>query len=600
MTYILYFIKKQLSFVGNIIYLNLIGMVLISLLEGIGILLLVPLISLTGLISFNEIGLPINVNWLNEYLIDLPLGVSLSIVLSIFVTIMVSQGFFQKMQTILNGKIQQAYLKELREKTYIDFLQSNWSFFLRTRKTDIITVMTTEILKVSNGISLSLNFVASLIFTIIQVFFAFCLSPYMTISVLIFGFGMIFVSKKFIMKSSNIGEETVNLSKIYLAGITDHFNGIKDIKSNSIEYSYINWLKEFGVRFEDNVINLIRLRSTSQFLFKSVSAILIAGMIYVSILMFKAQPAQVLLVIAIFMRIWPRISIIQGHLEQFGEIIPSFKNVLNLQQLSKEAKEFNKAAYENSKPLVIKSSIECRDISFKYNKSEKDNILNRINMVIPSHGMTAIVGPSGAGKSTLVDLIMGLNKPDIGKVLVDNQVLTDDKMLSLRKSIGYVPQDPFLFNTSIKENLLMTKPDASDKDIWEALTFASAAEFVKNLPQGLETIIGDRGIRLSGGERQRIVLARAILRKPAILVLDEATSALDSENERKIQAAIERLKGKMTIIVIAHRLSTIKNADQVVVLDQGEIIQIGEFNQLSIDRKGMFSQLLGKQLEATV
>ncbi|MFC0478400.1 ABC transporter ATP-binding protein [Robertmurraya beringensis] len=600
MTYILHFIKNLLSFVGNIIYLNLIGMVLISFLEGIGILLLVPLISLTGLISFNDMGLPINLKWLNEFLINLPLEISLIVVLSIFVTIMVSQGFFQRQQSILNGQIQQSYLKNLRERTYIDFLQSNWSFFLKTRKTDIVTVMTTEILKVSNGISLTLNFVASIIFTIIQVFFAFWLSPYMTICILIFGFGMIFVSKKFIRNSSNIGEETVYLSKTYLAGITDHFNGIKDIKSNSIEYSYINWLEKFGVRFENNVNNLIKLRSSSQLLFKSVSAFLIAGMIYVSILMFKAQPAQVLLVIAIFMRIWPRITSIQSHLEQFGEIIPSFKNLYHLQQISQDAKEFNKSTYENSRPLVIKSGIECRDISFKYNKDEEEYILNGINMFIPSHGMTAIVGPSGAGKSTLVDLIMGLNKPDEGKVLVDNQVLTEDKILSLRKSIGYVPQDPFLFNTSIKENLLMIEPDASDKDIWEALSFASADEFVRNLPHGLDTIIGDRGIRLSGGERQRIVLARAILRKPSILVLDEATSALDSENERKIQAAIEKLKGKMTIIVIAHRLSTIKNANQVIVLDQGRIIQTGEFNQLTLDRKGMFSQLLGKQLEASI
>ena len=130
------------------------------------------------------------------------------------------------------------------------------------------------------------------------------------------------------------------------------------------------------------------------------------------------------------------------------------------------------------------------------------------------------------------------------------------------------------------------------------LEFSAAADFVKKLPNGLDTIIGDRGIKLSGGERQRLVLARAILRKPAILVLDEATSALDTENESKIQAALEKLKGKMTIIVIAHRLSTIKNADQVIVLDHGEIIQIGEFNQLANDKKGVFSHLLQKQVNA--
>ena len=144
----------------------------------------------------------------------------------------------------------------------------------------------------------------------------------------------------------------------------------------------------------------------------------------------------------------------------------------------------------------------------------------------------------------------------------------------------------------------MIEPNATEEQIWEALEFSAAEDFVKRLPNGLDTVIGDRGIKLSGGERQRLVLARAILRKPAILVLDEATSALDTENESKIQAALDRLKGKMTIIVIAHRLSTIKNADQVIVLEQGEIIQTGEFNQLANDKKGVFSHLLQKQLNA--
>ncbi|MBL1703891.1 ATP-binding cassette domain-containing protein, partial [Klebsiella pneumoniae] len=170
-------------------------------------------------------------------------------------------------------------------------------------------------------------------------------------------------------------------------------------------------------------------------------------------------------------------------------------------------------------------------------------------------------------------------------------------LLALRKSISYVQQDPFLFNASIRENLLMIEPNASEEQIWDALDFAAAAEFVRTLPNGLDTFIGDRGVRLSGGERQRLVLARAILRKPSILVLDEATSALDTENEALIQSALEKLKGQMTIIVIAHRLSTIRNADQVIVLDKGEVVQQGEFNQLARERKGVFRNLLGKQVE---
>lgn len=176
--------------------------------------------------------------------------------------------------------------------------------------------------------------------------------------------------------------------------------------------------------------------------------------------------------------------------------------------------------------------------------------------------MTAIVGKSGAGKSTLIDLLMGLLQPEKGQVLLDGIPLNGDNVNAWRRALSYVPQEPFLFNVSIRENLLLVEPRANEKQLWEALEFAAAAEFVKKLPQGLDTHIGDRGVRLSGGERQRLVLARAILRKPEILILDEATSALDTENEAKIQEALEQLKGTTTIIVIAHRLSTIRNADQ--------------------------------------
>jgi len=193
--------------------------------------------------------------------------------------------------------------------------------------------------------------------------------------------------------------------------------------------------------------------------------------------------------------------------------------------------------------------------------------------------------------------LMGLNYPETGQVLLDDRSLTKENVLALRKSLSYVPQDPFLFNTSIRENLMLVKPDASEEELWEALTFASAAEFVTKLKNGLDSLIGDRGIKLSGGERQRIVLARAILRKPSILVLDEATSALDTESEAKIQLALDQLKGKMTVIVIAHRLSTIRNADQVIVLEDGQVIQQGEYTQLSQEKGKMFSKLLGKQLE---
>ncbi|NYE03843.1 ATP-binding cassette subfamily C protein [Bacillus niacini] len=597
MKYILYFAKSIQSFAGKILYINLIGMVFISLFEGIGIFLLIPLINLTGILGLNTESNP-TLSWITSLFNNLPKTLSLSIILGIYILIIFAQSYFQRKQTILNVKIQQGFIRHLREKMYKELLQANWAFFLNKRKSDIINLMTTEITRVGSGTNMFLQFITSLIYTFIQIGFAFWLSAKMTILVLFFGIAIIFLSRKFIKKSNNLGIETYELQEMFLAGITDHFNGIKDIKSNMLEDSHIRWFQSIGMKMERNVIKLVSLNTISQFTYKIVSAFLIAFFLFFSIKMLEAQPAQLILVIMIFSRLWPRFSGIQTNLEQLGAVIPVFKALLDMQKECNAAKELNEGDLHKVMPISIQQGIECSNVYFRYNSNDPTYALQNIKLYIPSNNMTAICGRSGAGKSTLIDLIMGLNKPETGEVLIDGRILSRENLLQLRRSISYVPQDPFLFNATVRENLLMMNPNANEDQIWEALEFSSAAEFVSKLPNGLDTFIGDRGIRLSGGERQRLVLARAILRKPTILILDEATSALDTENEAKIQEALEGLKGQMTIIVIAHRLSTIKNADQVVVLDNGKIVQMGGFAQLALDKKNVFSKLLKKQLNA--
>ncbi|WP_454861513.1 ABC transporter ATP-binding protein [Peribacillus frigoritolerans] len=599
MKQLLYFIKQIQKFSGKILYINLICMIIISLLEGVGIFLLIPLIGITGILNTDAEEVPF-LRWINEIFVGIPETISLFLILGIYVLIMVGQSFFKRNQTILGAKIQQGFISHLREETYRRLLQANWEFYLKKRKSDIINLMANEIFRVSAGTNLFFQLLSSIIFTIIQIIFAFYLSVKMTSFILFFGVILIFFSRKFVKKSQSLGKEALHLTQTYLAGITDHFNGIKDIKSNSLEQTHLNWFFSLSKKMERNMVEITKVNSTSQMTFKVVSSLLIAIFVFFSIKMFMAQPAQLMLIMVIFSRLWPRFTSIQSNLEQLGSTLPSFKALLDLQNECREARELYNSDYKNIKSIEIKHGLNCRNVYFRYNPNESTYALKNINVHIPSNRMTAIVGRSGAGKSTLIDLLMGLNQPDRGEVSIDDIPLTNDHLLSLRKSISYIPQDPFLFNATIRENLMIIDPNASDESIWESLEFAAADDFVSKLPQGLDTLIGDRGVRLSGGERQRLVLARAILRKPSILVLDEATSALDTENEAKIQAAIERLKGTMTIIVIAHRLSTIRNADQVLVMDQGEIIQVGEYNQLASEKRGMFSNLLGIQIESSV
>ncbi|PEB52125.1 multidrug ABC transporter [Bacillus pseudomycoides] len=599
MKHIIYFMKQLYSSAGKILYMNLFGMVLISLLEGIGIILLIPMISMSGIVNIeggNSLSAPVF-----EILKDFPEITSLPLILGIYILLVISQSLLQRNITLRDAKTQQDFTRKLRLETYSLILQAKWSFFLEKRKTDLINALTTELARVSYGINLILQLLASILFTFIQVGFAFLLSPQITIFVLLFGLVFSFASRIFIKKARILGSKTSELAQNYLAGITDHFNGMKDIKSNTLEASRLTWFRSLTEKMNNEQMEYMEIRSNSQVFYKISLAVLIASFIFLSVTLFHAQSEQLLLIILIFSRLWPRFTGVQSNLEQLAASIPAFKSLLELREECNKVIEIQDVNQQHKyvKPIFIEKGIECRNIYFRYNQKESVYALQNIHLQIPTKSMTAIVGRSGAGKSTLIDILMGLMQPEKGQVLIDGSPLTSNNLLSLRRSISYVPQDPFLFNASIRENLLMIEPNASEEQIWEVLEFSAAAEFVRRLPQGLDTFIGDRGIRLSGGERQRLVLARAILRKPSILVLDEATSALDTENEAKIQAALERLKGTMTIIVIAHRLSTIRNANQVIVLDQGEIVQRGAFSQLAKERKGVFSNLLGTQIEVS-
>lgn len=590
---IVYFLKQIHSYAGGILYVNMLAMTFIGLLESAGILLLIPMISISGIVHM-DVMIPKSLNVFG-FLETIPDFIVLPMILGIYMAIVLADNLLERQILIQNAKIQNGFLRKVRIDTYNTLLHSNWAFFIKNRKSDLINILLTEVSRTSGGTNAFLQFLASLIFTFIQIGLAFILSPHITFFVLISGVFLVVLNRRFLKKSWASGNRNYELGKSFLAGVTDQISGIKDIKSNSLEESRIEWFRSLTKQMETEQVEYTKLKMTSQFYYKFSSTLLIAIFIFISVRMFHAQAGQLMLIIIIFGRLWPRVAGIQSSMEQIATTFPSFKAVKAFQMECEEAKEFQKR--NHSQILELKEGMECRNVQFRYDKNDSNYTLQDINLFIPANQTTAFVGRSGAGKSTLIDLLMGLNQPETGQILVDGRALTEDYMLSLRSTLSYVPQDPFLFNGSIRENLMLVKPNATEEDMWEALTFASASTFVSKLKHGLDSLIGDRGIKLSGGERQRLVLARAILRKPSILVLDEATSALDTESESNIQVALEHLKGKMTIIVIAHRLSTIRNADQVIVLDEGKIIQRGGFNQLSQEKNKVFSMLLKKQME---
>jgi subfamily B ATP-binding cassette protein MsbA len=245
----------------------------------------------------------------------------------------------------------------------------------------------------------------------------------------------------------------------------------------------------------------------------------------------------------------------------------------------------------------LTKSIDFIDVTFAYEANRP--VLRDLTLTIPRGQTTALVGASGAGKSTLADLLPRFYDPTDGRILIDGVDLRSFRMQSLRHRLAVVSQDTFIFNASVRYNIAYGLDDIDDKEVWAAARMANALEFILALPKGFDTELGDQGVRLSGGQRQRVAIARALLRNPEILILDEATSALDTVSERLIQASLDKLSVGRTVIAIAHRLSTIIRADQIIVMEQGRIVERGRYHEL-IQHRGHLWKYHQMQQEVVV
>lgn len=273
--------------------------------------------------------------------------------------------------------------------------------------------------------------------------------------------------------------------------------------------------------------------------------------------------------------------------EQYQNGVTGFKRFIEIME---EKPEFtNQNALEN---IDIKGEIEFKNVSFNYRSS--DQVLNNISFKINKGEKIALVGESGGGKTTICHLIPNFYQVSEGEVLVDNININNISFKALRRAIGIVQQDVFLFNGTIKENILYGKLDATDEEVIEASKRANIYDYIMSLPNGFDSEIGERGVRLSGGQKQRISIARVFLKNPSILILDEATSALDNTTEIMIQNALNELAKGRTTLIVAHRLSTIKNADRILVINHGEIVESGSHKEL-LDNEGIYSKLYNQQ-----
>ena len=482
----------------------------------------------------------------------------------------------------------------LRKRLFEQFQSLSLSYYTSNRSGDLINSITTEINQIKQAVQVYAGLITRGSTLLAYVVSMFLLSWQLALAAITL-YTLLSVGLSTLIR--RVREASFLLPKAngqFTSTAIQFINGIRTVKGSATEDFE---RKRFYQTSNDIIRAEAKVASVSASVYplaeSSASTILII-MVIVAFHFFisvgSLQTASLLTFMFVLFRMMPLVSQVNSGRENISRFQGS---VSNLEELLRTD---DKPYLENGslKFEELKQKINLSSVSFGY---EPHNlILKDINLTIEKGKVTALVGASGAGKSTLADLIPRFYDPIEGSVLLDGTDLRNFDITSVRKKMAIVSQDTFIFNTSVRDNIAYGFEKVDEKDIWSAAQLAHAVEFIKELPEGLDTILGDRGVRLSGGQRQRIAIARALLRNPDILILDEATSALDSVTEKLIQESLAKLSQGRTVIAIAHRLSTIVKADKVVVLEQGRIVEQGKYQEL-LERQGKLWQYHQMQYE---
>jgi ATP-binding cassette subfamily C protein len=556
----------------------------LTLTEGVGLLMLVPLLHSIGLDvqkgALGQIGVI-----LTSLFMAVGLRPTLITVLAVYVLITSVRALLEQWHSTANLALQHEIVAHLRLRLYRSMSRANWLFFTKSRSSDFSHVLTHEVERVGGATYQLLHLLVSTTVCLAYVLFALKISPVMTGLVLACGGVLIVSLRGRTHVARTAGEATTEAMNHLFAAISEHVGGLKTVKSHGGEDQHVRIFARLTARVHRAYIQAIRNAAQAKSWFSIGSVLVLSLIVYVSFEILAISTAEVLLLVFLFARIMPRFSSIFRGYQDFVNLVPAFTSVMDTEACCDAASE---PMGTPSKQVKLEDTIQLDGVTFSY---EQTPVIQDLDLTIRGGKTTAIVGPSGAGKTTVADLIIGLIVPHEGCVRVDESALLSENLLAWRQQIGYVTQDTFLFHETIRANLIWARPEATEEEIWQALKLAAADEFVRGLAEGLDTVVGDRGARLSGGERQRLALARALLRKPSLLILDEATSNLDPENEQRILRAVDRLHGSMTIVIISHRLSVVQGADFIYVLEDGRLVESETFAKLITKEKGRFRSL---------
>ncbi len=486
--------------------------------------------------------------------------------------------------------VQYRLIRDLRNKLYSHFHYLSLSYFNKNKSGELTAVLVNDIDNMRNSLSIMFQklFVEP-INIIILMSLLFIVSTKLALIALL----IIPVSGIIIFGISHSIRRRSARSQAQLAGMTsmiaETIGSMRIVKAFATKGFEINRFAKETQKYYKLMLRRDRLRFVSSPVSETFGATIAALLLWVGardVLVIESISSEDFLrFILLLFSLFQPLKNLTNVVNELQNGLASADRVFAIMDIKSDIQDVDNAVEVND----LKNTLSFDNVSFSYG-DEKDKVLNNINFQINKGEILALVGPSGAGKSTLVDLIPRFYDTLGGSIKIDGKDIKELKINSLRSLMGIVTQETFLFDDSVKANIAYGVENISDDKIKDAAIAANAHEFIKELPDGYNTIIGERGVSLSGGQKQRIAIARAIVKNPPILILDEATSSLDSESEKHVQSAIENLMSERTVFVIAHRLSTVHNANKILVLENGQIVQEGKHDEL-VNIDGLYKQL---------
>lgn len=560
-----------------------------ALFNGVSAALIVPvLMSLLGQQAIIKSGPPIIQRLLSPFQ-QIDDRYQLLVMAGAIILIIVLKNLALYASNLTASALSRTLTADLQEQGLQLLLTVDLDFFTKAKPGDLMNRLGGEITRTTAAISTGISIVITVITIFVFLGLLLAISWPLTIAAtLLLPLSALF-SQCLVAKSRKFGRIITKINQDYSGRLIEIFSGIRLVKVTGTEQQEFHNLRKL-IREREQVDFQSRMISTAIGPIGEVSNIIA---LFVLVLLGRAlfthqleSLSTVLLTyLVLLFRLLPYVSQINGLRENLARSIASIEIIHDL--LRRDNKSFTLGGDRAYMPL--RQGIAFENVSFAYPES-KQSTLQNVSLFIPKGTTLALVGASGAGKSTLADLLPRFYDPSQGRITIDGADIRQFDLKSLRRSMGIVSQDTFLFNDSIRNNIAYGCPDVTETDIIAAIKRANAHEFIEQLPDGLETMIGNRGVMLSGGQRQRIAIARALLRDPDILILDEATSALDTLSEHLVQQALDELSRERTTIVIAHRLSTVQKAHQIAVLDRGQVVELGTHQEL-LRQNGHYSRL---------